>query len=409
MSALAVNSSRTIAELRELASLTSDDHGAQRVCWTPTWVAARQWLDDLLDSLPVETGTDAAANRWAVFPGATDTAVVIGSHLDSVPNGGWLDGALGVVAGLEVLRAVIAQGQPALTVKLVDWADEEGARFGSSTFGSSAVAGTLDSNAVRGLRDQAGNRFEDVASKHGVNFERLSDASGLLAGTRAYIELHIEQGPVLERANLPLAAVTGTLGVERHLARFIGQAAHAGSTPMEDRRDAFAAAARLGLFVRDQALQARTVATVGRCITLPGIPTAVAGDTEISLDQRHADRDELTRMVQQTRSMAVQIAEEEAVSVELSRIWGIDPIAFNPGLTDLVHDVLTTLTGSGHRVVSGPLHDAAQVARAGVPTTMIFVRSLRGISHAKEEDSTTADLELAVQALGATVGRLLSG
>jgi beta-ureidopropionase / N-carbamoyl-L-amino-acid hydrolase len=405
--ALQVDPSRTIAELRELARLTSDEGGAQRLCWTPTWVAAREWFDRLLEGLPVDRETDAAGNRWFVLRGSSDEAVLLGSHIDSVPNGGWLDGALGLLGGLEVLRAVASHGTPPVTVKLVDWADEEGARFGYGMFGSSAASGSLDVAAVRELRDRDGKVLAEVVREHGVDVDRTAEARANLEGAFAYVELHIEQGPVLERLDLPLAAVLGTTGVERHVVRFSGQAAHAGSTPMEDRRDGLAAAARLLLSVREQAREAGATATVGRCVTRPGIATAVAGEAEITVDQRNMDGGTLAAMLERAKQTAARIAEQERVTCEWSRLWGIEPIAFDDGLIALVDDVVGEVAGERHRMPSGPLHDAAEVARAGVPTVMMFVQSLRGLSHTKEEDTRPEHLELAVRALAQVVERLL--
>src|SRR5271168_4118487 len=164
---------RTIAELKELRALTSDEGGAQRVAFTATWRLARRWLHEKLAELPAEVHTDAAGNMWATLSGESSRALLIGGHVDSVPNGGWLDGALNLLAGVEILRRVSAQyrGKPPMTVRLVDWADEEGARFGKSLFGSSACSGTLDMNEARGLRDKDGVRLPDALKAVGVDFE----------------------------------------------------------------------------------------------------------------------------------------------------------------------------------------------------------------------------------------------
>jgi N-carbamoyl-L-amino-acid hydrolase len=325
--------------------------------------------------------------------------VIVGGHIDSVPNGGWLDGCLNVLAGLEVLRRLAAAGEPPVTVKLVDWADEEGARFGRSLLGSSAVAGDLDPDAVRALRDRDGVTLADALRAHGVDLDRMADAGRRLADAAAYLELHIEQGPVLERLDLPLGVVLGTYGVERNLIRFRGQSAHAGSTPMDARRDAFAAAAKLALDVREPAKREGGVATVGSCVTRPGIVTAVVGECEITLDQRHLEADSLHVMVEEARQASERIAREEVVEVEWEPIWRIEPILFDRELVELADRAVTEVAGTSHRLPSGPLHDAAEVARTGVPTVMLFVQSLRGLSHAKEEDTRPEHLELSVRAL----------
>jgi N-carbamoyl-L-amino-acid hydrolase len=399
--------SRTVRELRELQELTGDAAGAQRLCWTDTWLRAREWLAAHAADLPVEAEIDEAGNQSVTLRGRSARALLIGGHLDSVADGGWLDGCLGVLAGLEVLRRLAAQGPPAVTVRLVSWADEEGARFGRSLFGSGAAAGHLDPDEVRDLRDAGGMALPDALAACGVDLDRAPASSRLLEAAAAYLELHIEQGPVLERLGLPLGAVLGTFGVERHLVRFTGQSAHAGSTPMDARRDALAAAARLALAVRDTAVRLGGVATVGRVTARPGIFTAVAGECEVALDQRHLDAGGLAVMLAEARAASAAIAAEERVEVAWERTWRIDPVPFHPELVDVCERSIVEVAGRCHRLPSGPLHDAAEVARAGVPAAMLFVQSLRGLSHTREEDTRPEHLELAVRALDRAVAMAL--
>lgn len=258
---------RTVGELKALRALTGDEHGAQRVAFTPTWSAARAWLREKLAALPVETHVDAAGNLWSTLRGKSERALLIGGHMDSVPNGGWLDGCLNVLAGLEILRRIVADhgANPPVTIRLVDWADEEGARFGKSLFGSSACSGNLDMHEARALTDKAGIRLPDALKAIGVDFERVKDSGRELASAAAYLELHIEQGPVLLDRDLPLGAVLGTFGVERHAVTFHGQAAHSGSTPMNRRRDAFLAAAKMSPEIYRIAEKHGGVCTIGSC------------------------------------------------------------------------------------------------------------------------------------------------
>jgi N-carbamoyl-L-amino-acid hydrolase len=404
----ALDPSRTVRELRELQELTGDAAGAQRLCWTPGWLRAREWLASRLGDLPVETEIDPAGNQWATLAGRSPRALLVGGHLDSVAGGGWLDGCLGVLAGLEVLRRLAADSRPSLTVRLVSWADEEGSRFGRSLLGSSAAAGHLAPDEVRGLVDAGGVALPDALASCGVDLDRADDAREQLKGAAAYLELHIEQGPVLERLGLPMGAVVGTFGVERHVVRFTGQSAHAGSTPMDARRDAFAAAARFALAVREIAIRGRGVGTVGRVTTRPGIVTAVAGECEVTLDQRHPDGGGLGAMLAEARTASAAIAAEESVAVGWERTWGIDPVRFHPELVDLCERSIAAVTGGCHRLSSGPLHDAAEIARAGVPAAMLFVQSLRGLSHTREEDTRPEHLELAVRALDRAVTEALA-
>lgn len=392
---------RTLAELRELRELTGTADGAQRVCWTDTWAHSRAWLMDKLGELPVEIETDESGNLWATLRGESEKAVVMGGHMDSVPDGGWLDGCLNTLAGLESLRRLASEGTPPVTIRLVDWADEEGARFGRSLLGSSACSGTLNVDEVRALTDRDGVLLPDALREHGVEIDRMKGSGKQLANAVAYLELHIEQGPVLERLDLPLGAVLGTFGVERHLIRFTGQAAHSGSTPMADRRDAFAGAARLALEVHEHTRRTGqgAVSTTGSVVTRPGIVTAVAGECEMTLDQRHLDADVLAGELAAAKAASERIAAEERLEVEWEPLWSIAPIPFDDRLIELADAAITEVAGASHRLPSGPLHDAAEVARAGVPTVMLFAQSLRGLSHTKEEDTKPEHIELSVAAL----------
>jgi len=391
--------SRTVAELRELQELTGDENGAQRVAWTDIWVRAKEWL---AEKIPLEAEVDEAGNQWWTLPGPSEKAVLIGGHIDSVPNGGWLDGALNVMAGVEVMRRLVEEGEPAATVRLVNWADEEGARFGRSLFGSSAAAGSMtDQNELRTRKDADGNALPDVLAEHGVELDRALEAQGRLGHAAAYLELHIEQGPVLESLDLPLGVVLGTFGVERHQVTFRGQAAHAGSTPMDARRDALAGAAMLELAIREIAKDAGlgAVCTMGSVVTKPGIVTSVVETAECLLDQRHLDATVLAAMLEGAKGTSERIAEAEDLEVEWERVWNIEPILFDDALIELADESIREVAGASHRLPSGPLHDAAEVARSGVPTVMLFVQSLRGLSHTRLEDTKEEHLELSVQAL----------
>jgi N-carbamoyl-L-amino-acid hydrolase len=394
--------SRTVAELEELRELTGNEDGAQRVAWTETWAKAKDWLRGKLEGVGAEEETDEAGNQWFTLRGRSERTLLIGGHIDSVPNGGWLDGALNVMAGVEVLRRIAEEGEPPFTVRLVNWADEEGARFGRSLFGSSAAGGSMDDQAeLRERRDGEGVPLPNALAAHGVDLDRALEARRQLENAAAYLELHIEQGPVLESMGLPLGVVLGTFGVERHLVTWRGQAAHAGSTPMDKRRDALGGAAKLALEIRDIAARVGdgAVCTSGGVVCKPGIVTSVVETAEQLLDQRHLDADKLARMLTEAKEAADRFAREENIDVEWERIWNIEPILFHEELVELADEAVREVAGTSHRLPSGPLHDAAEVARAGVPTVMLFVQSLRGLSHTKLEDTKPEHLELSVQAL----------
>jgi len=392
-----------IANLRALAARTSDAHGAQRLAWGPVWRDARSWLHDLLAEEGLRAESDIAGNNWITLRGARPDTVIIGGHLDSVPNGGWLDGPLGVLAGVEALcrfKGTI----PPVTLAVVDFADEEGARFSRSLLGSSAASGSLMPDSVRALVDRHGARLVDVLAENGVDLTRMPEARQALDDRqpRAYLELHIEQGPVLEAMGRSAGAVIGTYGVERHLLRFVGQAAHSGSTPIAMRRDAFLAAAETALACREIARRHSTpaagmVCTVGTVSVEPGIVTAVPGVCEIALDQRALEPETLRRALAEAHEAASRAAMANDVTVEWRRLWRIEPCRFDPRLIDLCAAAVQELTGHAPRLPSGPLHDAVEMSRV-MPAVMMFARSTNGLSHCKEEDTPDADLEVTIDA-----------
>jgi hydantoinase/carbamoylase family amidase len=396
----ALDPKRTVAELKELRKLTGDENGAQRVAFTETWAKARAFLRKKLEPFCPDIHTDEAGNFWATLPGESEKALLIGGHIDSVPNGGWLDGCLNTLAGLEILRRIHVQynGRPPVTVRLVDWADEEGARFGKSLFGSSACSGHLDMDEARALRDKQGVTLPVALEQHGIDFEKVKECGKELANAAAYLELHIEQGPVLLDLDLPLGTVLGTFGVERHAITFHGQAAHSGSTPMNRRKDAFLAAAKMSPEIYRITDRNGGVCTIGSCTTKPGIVTSVVEECRITLDQRHLDAAALARMFAEAKAASERFAAEGNVAVSWERLWQIEPILFNADLIALCDEAISETGAKPHRLPSGPLHDAAEVARSGIPTIMMFVQSLHGISHNKIEDTKEDHLAMAVTA-----------
>lgn len=417
---------RVVADLLELRSLTSipveggipqtvlgrpsgePPLASARLAWTEPWEQAREWFTSTFDGVPVETTIDPAGNLWVTLPGDRPERVVLGSHLDSVPNGGWLDGALGVLAAAEVLRGLHRDGvELPVSISVVDWADEEGARFGRSLFGSGAVGGSLDIDAVRDLVDNDGNHLVDVVGEHGVELETALTAGDVLTSIAASAELHIEQGPMLESKGLRLAALHGILGVERRLVKLTGQACHAGATPIPLRRDPTVAASRMAVAVRDLGLELNAFTTVGVWRVHPSVPTAVNGRTEFSVDMRHLDRAVLDQLVTRLEAIVADVAGEERVEAEIETLWSIHPIAFEPDLVQFAADAVETRSGVREVMPSGPMHDSAEMANAGVPTVMMFVPSINGLSHTHVEDTSEADLELGVAAFDDLVRKML--
>jgi N-carbamoyl-L-amino-acid hydrolase len=416
---------RVVADLLELRSLTSHPvdgipqtvcgrphdgrpMGSARLAWTEPWQRARDWFVSTFDGTPVEHHVDPAGNLWVTLRGARPDRVVLGSHLDSVPNGGWLDGCLGVLAGAEVLRALHRDGvELPVSVSVVDWADEEGARFGRSLFGSAAVSGTLDVAAVADLVDNTGRRLADVVAEYGVELATARTAGDALASIVASAELHIEQGPLLEAAGIRLAALHGILGVERRMVRLKGQACHAGATPIPLRRDPTLAAARMAVAIREMGLRLNAFTTVGVWRVHPSVATAVNGRTEFSVDMRDLSRDTLDELVAGLEAIVDEVAAEERVDAEVEMLWSIDPIAFHPELVEFAADVVERRSGLRHVMPSGPMHDSAEMSIAGVPTVMMFVPSLNGLSHTHIEDTDEADIEIGVAAFDDLVRRML--
>jgi N-carbamoyl-L-amino-acid hydrolase len=406
-----VDARRVIRDLRELAALTSDDRGAQRVAWSPVWQRARGWFAEKLAATGHQAESDAAGNSWVTVPGGSPKTVILGSHLDSVPNGGWLDGGLGILAALEALRVYGTRDLP-VTLRLVEWADEEG-RFGMSLLGSSAAAGRIDLSAARAARDRNGVALADALRDYGLNIDALRDAHQHLTSIdgRAYLELHIEQGPVLASLAAPAGAVVGTFGVERHLLRFAGQAAHAGSTPLPLRRDAFLAAAQTAIECRDAARRiaaggVAAVCTTGFVSLEPNIPTAIAGACEMSLDMRSTEPSALAAMLDEARRAAQRSAKENEVSVEWRQLWRIEPRAFDETLVRLCEDAVREETGRAPRLPSGPVHDATEMATL-MPAVMLFAASPNGLSHCREEDTPDDVLEQAIRAYLRLVGKTI--
>jgi N-carbamoyl-L-amino-acid hydrolase len=411
-----VDAKAVLRDLDELRALTADAAGAQRVAWSPVWLQARAWFEAKLaelqrDAPALEHHHDAAGNHWVTLPGKSAQVVAMGSHLDSVPNGGWLDGCLGVLAGLEALRAIVRKygAVPPVTVRLVDWADEEGARFGRSLFGSAAFAGNHSIEADRTRTDREGTTLEDALKACGVAVDRVGEAAAEQKNMAAYLELHIEQGPVLERAGKSLGVVQGTKGVERWAMTFRGQEAHSGSTPMTERKDALAACAKLALEIRPIALKhPQSVATMGSVKTFPGIVTAVVGRCEATLDMRDLDAAVLAQMLREAKAASERFAAEEHCTVEWSKIWSIEPIPFNAELIALCDEAVREASGTSEHLPSGPLHDAAEVARCGIPTVMMFVQSLNGLSHNAAEDTLREHIEQAAEAFGRLADKSLA-
>jgi hydantoinase/carbamoylase family amidase len=392
---------RAIADLRELARRTGGPGGARRVCWSAEWRAARELLAELLAEIDLEPEIDEAGNAWAYLPGEDGTAapLALGSHLDSVPEGGWLDGPLGVMAGLAVLRAWAESGRrPPRTLVLIDWADEEGA-FGRSLLGSAAATGTFSPEELASATALDGRPAAGVLAENGVELETMTRAQERLRSIGAYLELHIEQGPVLMAEGVPAAAVTGCAGLERMRFRITGVPSHAGTTPMDARRDAGLVAAAAALEVERIAVEAGGVGTVGSVVLHPGAATVIPGSAELVVDIRHPLAEPLAAMLEGVRAAVARNASERGCEWSEEPFWRIEPIAFDPRLVALARRACEEVAGRDFALPSGALHDAAEVARR-IPAAMVFCPSIGGVSHSPAEDTAEEDLRTAIAAFG---------
>lgn len=401
---------QVVSDLYELADFTSDENGAQRIGWTPLWREARAWFREKAESLGAEVTRDAAGNVWTKLAGQSEEAIAVGSHLDCVPNGGWLDGCLGVLSALEALRFYAKSGtRPKKTLYVVDWADEEAARFGSSCQGSSAVSGHLDIAGLLGRKDPNGVLFEDALEENGIDPAHMLDTKAQLAekNLRAYLEFHIEQGPVLEQEGQAVACVYGAAGVERHAIEFSGQAAHAGSFPTKMRHDAFLAAAQAALDFRKIALKYNAVCTVGQASVEPDVVTIVPGKCRLALDQRTIDPEDLQHMYQEAKLVATLAAAAEGVKVDWQKIYSVEPQLFDDHLIDLCKEAVKEETGIPKTMYSGPLHDAVEMAKV-VPTVMMFVMSENGLSHTKEENTPEPELKTGIRAFLRLIDKVIN-
>jgi N-carbamoyl-L-amino-acid hydrolase len=403
----AADPARVLADLDRLAELTSDEQGAQRLTWSEGWYTARAWLRSELDQLPVEVEEDQAGNLWATLRGESDRSIAIGSHLDSVPAGGGLDGCLGVITGLEVLRRLAAEGTPPLTVRLCDFAEEEGDQTNEPLIGSQAVRGSLDPDRLADLVTLGGRPLPEFLREQGLELERMNEATEQLRSIEAYLEIHVEQSSVLEGRGLAVGVVTGTAGAERRLVSFHGRRDHT-ARPMDERADALMAAARFIAELRDLTAAHGGQALSSELNLEPNMPVIVAERADLVFDVRAYEPAEVEALKVAWRELAARIAAEERVEVTDEPRWSIDAAPFHPRLLELADAAVEEVTGTTTRLGSPQLHDAGEIALAGVPTVMLFVQSIGGISHSRDEASHRDHLEAGIRAFDLLVRRTLA-
>lgn len=404
---MAVNAGRMLADLDALDRIGRTEAGLFRVAWSPAYREGLEWLRGRFMDAGLATTEDAATNMWGRWQTGSGPALLLGSHVDAVPNGGKFDGAFGVLAALEVLRTLREAGiAPPFPLSVVAWADEEGAHFGTGFFGSMAFVGTpiVDEYVMI-----AGPGARDTLAASGVRLDELASVAAQRSEVGAYLEMHIEQGPRLEAAGGELAVVTGICGIERHEWQINGHPSHAGSTPFSMRRDAGMAMARAMVAQRDIARAAgpEIVATVGRLRVTPDVPNIVPGTATYSAEFRDISAAILQSAHAEYTRCIYEICAEEHVTAASRPLLIMPPTPMHPAMMETIAAACSDIGVTPMRLPSGPGHDAGILARY-LPTGMLFVPSINGISHAPDEFTDAASLERGANALLHAVLRLIA-
>lgn len=403
--ATGITTARLMADLAALDRIGRTEAGLHRVAWTPAFREGRDWLKGRLTDAGLRVVEDAAANVWGWWDVGLGPALVLGSHIDSVPDGGTYDGPLGVLGALEAIRALRESGTvPPFPLAVVAWADEEGARFGTGFFGSAAFVGEP---VVARYIALAGDGARDTLTAAGVALDRLDTVAAERAHVGAYLELHIEQGPRLEAAGVPLGIVSGIFGLHREEWTLTGAPRHAGTTPYAARRDAGIGAARAMLAARDVARQlapadGEAVATVGTLALAPNAANIVPGRATFLVDMRALDADVLARMSEQLAAHIAVICTEEGLVAASQVVLAAPPTPMHPAMRDAIGTAAARLGVEAMSLPSGAGHDAGIVAPL-VPAGMLFVPSRDGISHAPDEYTAPEHRALGANALLETV------
>jgi allantoate deiminase len=390
------------SDLEEAARIGADGGGVSRFAWTPELARANEWLVGRLQELGLETEIDAAGNVLGRWEEGEGTAVLVGSHLDTVPRGGRYDGALGVLAALEVVRTLRREGVSLLRpLWIVSFNDEEGSRFQTGMLGSRAFIGDLDSE------DWRRRGVADAMAAGGFDFERLGEAKAV-DRVGAYLELHIEQGPVLEQEGLDLGIVSGIAGLLGFRVRLSGEANHAGTTPMASRRDALAGAARIVLELRDEARsRGDMTANVGILTVAPGGFNVIPGTAEFTIDARAGDANAFARAEKFVRETLERVAAEEQLELEVTETHRKQPTPLDPELQEVLTRAAAAEGAIARSMPSGAGHDAMVLAKQ-VPAAMLFVPSRAGISHSPDEYTSPEQCELGARVLAQAVRVLVA-
>ncbi|MEM5544510.1 hydantoinase/carbamoylase family amidase [Sulfitobacter sp. AS92] len=395
-----INAARFLKDLHDLRAIGAAGvgKGVVRPAYSAADVEAREWLATRMREAGLKIEVDAMGNLFGLAEGPS---ILLGSHSDSQPEGGWLDGALGVIAALEVARAAREAGRPAVSV--VSFQDEEG-RFGVTT-GSTVWSGALDQVEADAFTDDAGVSLAEARKA----------VAGMVTGPvdpaqfSGYIELHIEQGPTLDDSGEQIGVVSDIVGIRDMKVTFEGQQNHAGTTPMAVRRDAFQAVSAFNSLLNDRlrnVVTPTTVWTIGHVSLHPNASSIVPGKAVFSMQWRDGDSDRLARMEAIIRETAEEVAKTRGMDLSYGSMLGLEPVAMDARLQDALAQAAEEVApGKWRKMPSGALHDATNVARL-MPVAMLFAPSINGISHAFEEDTAEEDLVAAVEVLGRAVAAL---
>ena len=400
--------SSVAASLDELALIGgARGGGTTRLAWSPDLFAAYDWIGARLRALGLATEVDAAGNLLGYWHAESGKSVLVGSHLDTVPSGGRLDGALGVVAAVHAVAVLKQEGfQPARPLWIGSFMDEEGARFGTALFGSRAFAGE-DVIALGARTDANGVALRTAMSTAGFDLDLVGGASRI-NDVGSYLELHIEQGPVLESEQLQVGLVTSIVGLRGYRVRLVGQANHAGTTPMHSRRDALAGSARVALALRDEARRREGMtANVGNIRVEPGGANVVPGLAEFTIDVRSSDHASLAEIEDFVEKTVTVISAEEGLEATLEQTFALEPLELDAALVAALERAAVATGATLRRMASGAGHDAMVIGRH-VPAAMLFIPSRGGISHSPAEHSSPDDIELGMHVLAGALRELLS-
>ncbi|WP_217587204.1 allantoate deiminase [Lentibacillus saliphilus] len=382
--------------------------GVSRVLYSKEWVKAQNALKDLFEEAGLSVEYDEIGNLFGRLEGSKhkDETILTGSHVDTVKNGGKYDGQYGIIAGFLALKYLKeTYGAPLRNIEVVSMAEEEGSRFPFSFWGSKNIVGHPSTKEVKDMTDFDGIPFEQAM--HNAGFDFKEDPSDVRKDLKAFVEIHVEQGNVLERENKAVGIVRHIAGQRRYTITLDGQANHAGTTPMGYRKDAMNAAARMITAINDMALKVGDplVATVGKLIAEPNTVNVVPGKVTFTIDIRHTEKDALYSFTEEVENMLQDVAEKIGVGINIDRWMDAPPVPMDAGVVNAIKEQCDA-DGLDYKMMhSGAGHDS-QIMAPVIPTAMIFVPSKDGISHSPYEYTSPEDLAEGVDALIAALYNL---